>query len=144
MPQQGLEAVVEDRLGDVLTALLEATNELPANELTRVVDAAGQALGATSARVLIADYALLSLQELGEDGPTGVRQPIDGTLDGRALARDEVVVSSDEQGTVWVPLSEGSERLGVLEMTHPAWSDAAHLALEPVVQILVLVLISKR
>ena len=31
-------------------------------------------LGAERARVLVADYALVSLQELGEDGPTGERR----------------------------------------------------------------------
>lgn len=94
--------------------------------------------------MLIADYALTSLQELGEDGPTGVRQPIDGTLAGRAFVKDEVVLSGDERALVWVPLAEGSERLGVLELTHPRWTDNLLGVLAPVVRVLALVLISKR
>jgi serine phosphatase RsbU (regulator of sigma subunit) len=59
-----------------------------------------------------------------------------------------VVVSIDDddpgRAVVLVPLSEGSERLGVLELHHPAWSDELLILLEPVVRVLVLVMISKR
>ena len=58
-------------LQDALAALLVGTTELPASELTRVVNVAGKVLGAESARVLVADYALVCLQQLGENGPTG-------------------------------------------------------------------------
>ena len=37
---------------------------------------------------------------------------IEGTLAGHAFVRDEVVVSGTEPTLVWVPLSEGTERLG--------------------------------
>jgi len=132
-------------VGEALTALLESTSLLPASELTAMVDIAGRLLGASSARMLVADYALTSLQELGEDGPTGQRQQVEGTLPGRALVSAQVVVSAgDQTATVFVPLAEGSERLGVLELTHPAWDDALRPLLEPVVRILVLLLISKR
>jgi serine phosphatase RsbU (regulator of sigma subunit) len=94
--------------------------------------------------MLIADYALASLQELGDDGPTGVRQPIEGTLAGRAFVKDEVVLSGDERALVWVPLAEGTERLGVLELTHARWTDELLTLLAPVVRVLALVLISKR
>src|SRR5215216_5868329 len=105
-------------LGEALAALLERTELLPASELTTMVDIAGRLLGATSARMLVADYSLTSLQELGDDGSTGPRQLVDGTLAGRALTGAEVVVSGEDDGTatVLVPLSEGSERLGVLEL----------------------------
>jgi len=131
-------------LGDALLSLLRGTTDLPASELTRVVDAAGSVLGAKSARMLIADYALTSLQEMGEDGPTGVRQPIEGTLAGRAFVKDEVVLSGDERTLVWVPLVEGTERLGVLELVHDRWTDELLPVLAPVVRVLALVLISKR
>ena len=73
-------------LQDALLSLLEGTTELPASELTRVVNVAGKVLGAERARVLVADYALVWLQQLGEDGPTG-----DATVDrghaGRSCVR---------------------------------------------------------
>lgn len=136
----------EADLGEALAALLESTSLLPASELTTMVDIAGRLLGASSARMLVVDYALTSLQELGEHGPTGPREQVEGTLPGRALTSAEVVVvpSDDQTATVFVPLSEGSDRLGVLELTHPAWSDGLRSLLDPVVRILVLLLISKR
>ena len=83
-------------LQDALLSLLEGTTELPASELTRVVSVAGKVLGAERARVFVADYALVSLQELGEDGPTGDAQSIEGTLAGHAFVRDEIVVSGSD------------------------------------------------
>jgi serine phosphatase RsbU (regulator of sigma subunit) len=143
MPQDGRRA--EADLGKALATLLESTSLLPASELTTMVDIAGRLLGASSARMLVADYSLTSLQQLGNDGPTGPREQVDGTLAGRALISAEVVVSPSDPGSrVFVPLSEGSERLGVLELTHPAWSDDVRSRLDPVVRILVLLLISKR
>ena len=132
-------------LGGALAALLQSTSLLPASELSTLVDIAGRLLGASTARMLVVDYALTSLRELGEDGPTGPREQVEGTLAGRALVSAQVVVSAGDQlATVFVPLSEGSERLGVLELTHLAWSDDLRSVLDPVVRILVLLLISKR
>jgi serine phosphatase RsbU (regulator of sigma subunit) len=131
-------------LGAALASLLEGTTELPAHELASMVDVAGRVLGARSARLLIADYGLTSLQELGAEGPVGTRQPIEGTMAGRAFIGREVVVTGDDPSAVLVPLSEGSERLGVLELVHDAWSDELQSLLSPVIRVLVLVLISKR
>jgi serine phosphatase RsbU (regulator of sigma subunit) len=131
-------------LGYALAALLRGTTELPPDELSTMVHVAGQALGARSARVLIADYGLTSLRELGAKGPIGVRQPIEGTLAGRAFTGREVIVTAGDPATVFAPLAEGSERLGVLELTHDAWSEDLVALLAPVVRVLVLVLISKR
>ena len=58
--------------------------------------------------------------------------------------RDEVVVSGSELTMVWVPLSEGSERLGVLELSCETRTDDVRAVLAPVVRVLVLVLICKR
>jgi serine phosphatase RsbU (regulator of sigma subunit) len=138
------DPAVAAALGDALGTLLAGTTELPASELTRMVDVAGEVLGATSARVLVADYGLTSLQPLGEDGPLGPRELIEGTLAGRCFSSGEIVVSGDGPTTVWVPLAEGSERLGVLQLEHPAWTDDLRPGVGPVVRVLVLVLISKR
>ena len=131
-------------MGEALGALLTDTAELPACELTQVVDIAGRILGATSARMLVADYGLRSLQELGENGPLGPRMLIEGTVAGRCFATGDIIVGSGQPATVWVPLTEGSERLGVLELEHGAWTDSLRQIVAPVVRVLVLVLISKR
>ena len=144
MPSRRNGVAASASLQDALIALLAGTTELPASELTRVVSVAAEVLGAERARVLVADYALVWLHELGEDGPAGDAQAIEGTLAGHAFVRDEVVVSGSSPTLVCVPLSEGSERLGVLELSYESWSEDVRAVLDPVVRVLVLVLISKR
>lgn len=115
---------------------------MPPSRLMDVVDVAGEALGASSARMLVADYGLTSLQELGEDGPRGERQLIEGTMAGRCFAAGEIVTGSDP--TVWIPLTDGTERLGVLELDHPSWTEEDHDVADAVARLLVLLLISRR
>ncbi len=129
---------------DALSSLLTDTAHIPPDRIERVVGLTARALGATSARVLIADYAQISLQELGTDGPTGARLALDGTLAGRAFVRSEIVFSPEDPTFVCVPLEDQGERLGVLELSHPDWTDDVRAALDPIVRVLVLVLISKR
>ena len=105
---------------------------------------AREVLGADTAKVLVADYGLLSLQALGDDGPVGEAQPIEGTMAGRALAQGEVVTSGTDPTVVYVPLTEGAERSGVLELSHSRWDDDAAALAGPVAQLLVLLLVSKR
>ena len=127
-----------------ISELLRRTWDVPPNEITRVVDVAREVLGADTANVLVADYGLLSLQAVGDDGPVNEPQLVEGTLAGRALARGEVVTAGSAPTFVWVPLTEGSERVGVLELTHRRWDHDAAAIAEPVARLLVLLLISKR
>ena len=127
-----------------IAELLRRTWSIPPNELTSIVEVAREVLGADAARVLVADYGLLSLQALGDDGPVGEAQSIEGTLAGRALAQGEVVASGTDPTVVYVPLTEGAERVGVLELSHSRWDDDAAALAGPVAQLLVLLLISKR
>ena len=143
-PGASTAAAVAADLGEALATLLAETADLPVSELTRVVDLAGIALGASSARMLVADYGLTSLQELGEEGLHGSREPIEGTLAGRCFASGKIISMPGGGGTVWVPLSEGSERLGVLELVHTEWTEELAGRAAPIVRVLVLLLISKR
>lgn len=130
-------------LDGLLGRLLRDADQLPASALRDVVDLAGRALGASSARMLVADYSLTSLQELGENGPQGPRQLIEGTMAGRCFATGQIV-TVDDPATVWVPLSDCTERLGVLELGHPSWSDEPREAVDAVTRILVLLIVSRR
>lgn len=124
--------------------LLLHTRDIPPNQLTRIVEAARDVLGADAARVMVADYGLLSLQALGDDGPVGEPQLIEGTLAGRSLAHGEIIAAGTNPTIVYVPLTEGSERFGVLELSHSSWDDDAAALAAPVAQLLVLLLIGKR
>lgn len=130
-------------LGDALITLLDVAESTPADDVVSIIDAVGVILGADSARFLVADYALSSLRYLRSD-VADEAQPVHemgGTLAGLAFSRGEVIVSGDH---VLVPVSENSERIGVLELIHPAWTEERQRFLDPVVHILVLVLVSKR
>jgi serine phosphatase RsbU (regulator of sigma subunit) len=126
---------------DRLAALLGAATAVPASDLRVVVDMAGAALGASAARMLVADYGLTSLRELGDLDPQGSVQLVEGTMAGRCFAAREIVA---DPPTVFIPMTDGSERLGVLELTHPAWSDDHGAAAEAIVQVLVLLVVNKR
>ena len=131
-------------VGAALWELLGGATNLPPSELTSLVGLAAEALGASDVRLLIADYGLTSLQELGSDGPRGPRQGLEGTIAGRVFTGQDLVVTGDDPAVVLVPLAEGSERLGVLEMTFDTWDDEREAMLAPVVRVLVLLLISQR
>ncbi len=84
----------------------------------------------------------MCLQEFGV-GELRPSVPIEGTLAGRAFANGEILVVDGDPTVVWVPLTDGSERLGVLEVTVDTWHDELHALLEPIVTILVLELVRK-
>lgn len=77
---------------------------------------AGDVLGACSGRLFVVDYALRCVRELHGDGTTGVEFMLDGTIAGRAFASGVPVELGEGPVTVWVPVAEGSERIGVLEL----------------------------
>jgi len=137
------EPAEEEGVGAALAALLEFAASTPADDLVSIVDAVGAILGADSARLLVADYALNSLRYLSSEIDDGYQAPpvMGGTVAGLAFSRGEMIISGNR---LLVPVSENSERLGVLDLIHPAWTEDLETLLEPLVRILVLLLVSKR
>lgn len=129
---------------DAVSAFMAGAGDVSANDIACVVTLAGRVLGANSARLLIADYALESLRELGANGAAGDSLAIDGTLVGRAFAEGSVRTSGEEPTVVWAPLVEGTERLGVLELEFRTWPAESAAALDEIVRLLVLLVISRR
>lgn len=146
MTDKARPGAVEDPSTDAseaLWALLDAVRDVSASDLSIVAQLAGRAMGATDARILVADYGLTSLQELGDYGPTGERFELEGTAPGRCFARGSSF-SAVADGKVWLPLTENSERLGVLELTHADWTDQQAARSEQVLRVLVAVIVSMR
>ncbi|MFD9124874.1 PP2C family protein-serine/threonine phosphatase [Kitasatospora sp. NPDC059571] len=111
--------MAHDDLGAVLAALLRRSQQTPPDGLSALFDATARVLGLAGARVLLADVQQLRLVPLGTggteaDGPLGV----DGTVAGRAYRTMTAHTARDEDGTVrlWLPLMDGIERIGVLEV----------------------------
>ncbi|RZU33403.1 PP2C family protein-serine/threonine phosphatase [Blastococcus saxobsidens] len=106
-------------MDDPLRSLLHASHLLAADHLASVAAAHARSMGARETVIYLADYEQATLLPLGGAGIPG-RQglAIDFTLAGRAFRHVEVLTSSPAEGTyrLWVPLLNGVERLGVVEM----------------------------
>ncbi|MFI5933998.1 PP2C family protein-serine/threonine phosphatase [Actinoplanes sp. NPDC051494] len=89
----------------------------PENLSAMVMQAAGL-LGVTSLVIYVVDHRqreLLPLQ--GEQAPRREPVLVDGTVAGRAFSTVKPqVTGGDAKHVVWVPLLDGSERMGVLEV----------------------------
>lgn len=132
----------KEGVGAALITLLDVAASNPPGDLGSIVDAVGSLVGADSARLLVADYALDSLRYLSDEPAAGYEAvPMTGTVAGLAFSRGEIVVADNR---VLVPVSENTERLGVLELIHPAWTEDLGNLIEPIVSTLVLILVSKR
>lgn len=99
-------------------------------------------LGARSGRLFVADYSLRRLQQLDVDGPVGAAHEMAGTMAGRAFTSGEVTVSSTHPTVVSVPLADGSDRIGLLELDYDA-GDGLPTGWERVVAVFVMVLVTK-
>src|SRR4051794_35715757 len=84
-------------------------------------------IGGSDVELLLIDYGHVVLTP-----PVSVRRTqsepelasLDGSMAGRAFTSSTVVAAEHEDGWhVWVPVSEQSNRLGVLAMTLPRWDD---------------------
>jgi serine phosphatase RsbU (regulator of sigma subunit) len=122
----GCPVVTTDRqpsAEDPIRALVRASHQLPADGVGPAVTREARRLGAREAVVYLADYAQHELVPLPGDGVPG-RQTltIDGSLAGRAFRRVHPVQAPAHDGpvTLWLPLLDGAERMGVLEMVLPA------------------------
>ena len=78
---------------------------------------AAEALGARSGRLFIVDYGLRCIRSLDANGTASEEPPLEGTIAGRAFATGEPTKQGDGPTVMWWPLSEGSERIGLLELT---------------------------
>ena len=113
-----------------LHALLHDSHFATQNDLPRLIDDNAVVLGARGAVAYLIDLQQhVLIPFVAEDGypPPGVEiLAVDSTLAGRAFQHSDVLsqASGDEAARVWLPLLNGTERLGVLAVT----IDAAHLA----------------
>ncbi|MCW2581016.1 MAG: protein serine/threonine phosphatase [Blastococcus sp.] len=100
-----------------LLGLLAGAGSAPPETLPSLAADAGRALGLQVA-VYLVDQEQLRLVRMPTPGsPGGARLSVDGTLAGRAF-RTVQILSTDrgDRPRLWVPLLDGADRLGVLEI----------------------------
>jgi serine phosphatase RsbU (regulator of sigma subunit) len=113
-----------DRTDDPLAWLLEESHHLPPAEVADAVGAALHALGATSSEIYLVDYDQASLHRFAPGVDGGESFAVDGTVGGRAFGLETTVTVPDGQGVRrWIPLLDGTARLGVLSVDLPAEPD---------------------
>lgn len=131
----------DELLGRSVRALLGSRRQYGPSDICGVVDTARVLLGAERAQVHVADYGLKCLRVLTSAGPLGEPYMHEGTMAGRAFTTGEVIATD---ATIWIPLVDDRERLGVLEVEMPdahAPQPSVHADLSAV---LVLLIISMR
>ena len=104
---------------DTLAAALEASHMLPADRLGDLLRQAGKAIGATDVSMWVIDYGQTTLVPIDDDGgraADGSHPALDvaSTTAGRAFARAHPIESDEPDPHRWIPLVDGTERLGVL------------------------------
>jgi hypothetical protein len=118
-----------DALGRALVWLLRRTHLMDPADFAGDVDEAARQLGAGGACIYLVSR---DQQQLLPFPPgAGTAQSLDGTLAGRAYRTTETVVPGDSS-RAWVPLLDGTERLGVLELTASPDSPVDNLVEEAV------------
>lgn len=103
--------------GDVLAWLVRVSRSLPPADLgDAVVEALGR-LGARSSAVFLADRDLMSLHPLAPRAAGLDSFEVDGSIGGRAYSLERIVSSPIDGGTrLWIPLLDGTARLGVVSV----------------------------
>jgi serine phosphatase RsbU (regulator of sigma subunit) len=102
-----------------LRSLLRASHHLPADQLGSVVAEHARLLGAREGVVYLVDYGQLVLVPVpGEGVPLRDALPVEGSTGGGAFRRVEPLRSPAPDGGTqwWLPLLDGAERVGVLEL----------------------------
>jgi serine/threonine protein phosphatase PrpC len=109
--------VARDELLSGVVAWLMARSHLMAPEdLPEAADEAARRLGAQSCQIHLVTRDQRALRPLRARGTTDEVLGLDGTLPGRAFRTSEVVAGTTNGVRLWVPLLDGTERLGVLQV----------------------------
>ena len=136
-------ALDEASVGRAVARLFDTAERVPPWEMGPLVEVACDAVGASSGRLFVADYGLRILQQVSPTGEGGEGLMIEGTIAGRAFANDEIITSANEP-VLWVPLTDGTERIGVIELVFDTDDSVRREMLKPVVAALVLLLVTRR
>jgi len=139
--------VSEPGWSQAVRQLIEDVHHARPDDLPGIANRLAADLGALEIMMYLVDYGQTTLGPYGGPGaPTRAHQPIDGTLAGRVYTTGQTLESCvDGVCRLWVPMVDGTERLGVLEVltaseTHPdEWSDYQSFA-----SVLAQTLVSRR
>ncbi|WP_307167835.1 PP2C family protein-serine/threonine phosphatase [Streptomyces rishiriensis] len=132
----------------MLTALTRASHLMAFEQMPAVVAAHAERAGLGRTSIFLADLQEDVLREVTgrgvNAGQGGEELRIDGTLAGRAYQKGLGGALSDGRGRHWVPVVDGTERLGVLRVDTTADGAAGGEARQDLASLVGLLLVSKR
>jgi hypothetical protein len=108
---------------ELLSELLRRTHLSGPSDVAAIVADQARSIGATALDLYLIDYELDTLVAIPVDGGRGERLSVTGTVAGRAFAATTILEAPHpEEGALrlWVPLIDGTDRLGVMGLTFPA------------------------
>ncbi len=126
-------AAATPEVARMYNGLLADTHLSTADDLARTVAENASHIGAESVVIYLVDYEHTDL--LPVPGPHSADRSvlhIQGTLGGRAFSQlsvQDVDAGVPDRRRLWIPLVDGTERLGVLEMVVPGEADGVTTAL---------------
>jgi hypothetical protein len=103
-----------------LSEIINGAHLASADDLVEVIDAATARLD-LSVRLYLVDLAQRQLNPVRDKA--GPALNVDTTLAGRAFRLVEIIPAEDEQVILWMPLLDGTERLGVVRIGLPMNAD---------------------
>ena len=109
----------------LLGTLIDRAHEMPPQLIAPLVAEEITVIGGRDVTLFLQDYDQLTLVPLpGRGLLVDEPVPIDGSLPGRAFLGDELVEQAVVDGVrVFVPLLDGTDRVGVLAFTADRWDD---------------------
>ncbi|GAB4080981.1 serine/threonine-protein phosphatase [Modestobacter muralis] len=116
----------EESLGErVLGSLLDRAHLMPARLVGLLVAQEIAAVGGTDVSIWLQDYDQRTLNPLTGQGLVGESCPIAGSWPGRAFTQDARIEQELPDGSVrmFLPMLDGSDRVGVLAFTLPEVDD---------------------
>jgi serine phosphatase RsbU (regulator of sigma subunit) len=117
-----MRAAVPPDAYSALRVLLRASHVGGPDELPAMVTAAGEQLGASLSVLYLVDYEQQSLEPMMAPGDPRPAESVDvdATLAGRAFTGvAQQLADADDIRTVWTPVLDGTDRLGVLQLQFP-------------------------
>jgi hypothetical protein len=134
--------------GRAAAELLARSHLMEPDGIADALSEAARPLGVTAARIYLADLQERELRAMpGGAGQSPGVLPLDSTLAGRAYRTLRAETSPAGDGgsghRVWVPLLDGSERLGVLELTAADRSEAMMACYRTLASVAALMIVSK-
>ncbi|HEX8771792.1 MAG TPA: PP2C family protein-serine/threonine phosphatase, partial [Acidimicrobiales bacterium] len=118
-------AELASRVDGIIVGLIRASTTLVPDDLVPVLSEHVTEAGFIAAAILLADHDQLLLTPLPGAPADLAPQPVESSVAGRAFQTERPLSVADEAGggTIWLPVLDGAERLGVLMLRTPVVAD---------------------